>query len=103
MIVTATQIKINSIFTLLYFFPMVRKIKKQLNDADGLLFYKLQGFKTLTGWENNEAMMLFRNNGAHLEAMKNIKIIGKAKSITWETETVTDWKEAKKRLMEVKF
>ena len=103
MIVTATQIKINSIFSLLYFIPMVRNIKKQLNDVDGLLFYKLQGFKTLTGWKDNEAMMLFRNKGAHLEAMKNVKKIGKAKSITWETKMETNWKEANKRLMQVKF
>lgn len=103
MIVTATQIKINSIFALLYFFPMVRKIKKQLSAVDGLLFYKLQGSKTLTGWEDHEAMILFRNNDAHLDAMKNIKRIGKAKSITWETKTEPGWDEAKIRLMAVKF
>jgi hypothetical protein len=103
MIVTATQIKFNSIFSLFYFFPMVRKIIKQLDEVDGLLFYKLRGLYTLTGWKDNESMKQFRNNDAHLDAMKNIKKIGLAKSVTWETKEEPSWDDAKKRLMGVKF
>ncbi|MDI1362270.1 hypothetical protein [Methylotenera sp.] len=103
MIVTATQIKFNSILSLFYFLPMVKKLIKQLNEADGLIFYKLRGVYTLTGWKDHEAMRQFRNNGAHLDAMKNIKKIGLAKSVTWETKEEPSWDEAKKRLIEVKF
>ena len=103
MIVTATQIKFKRLFALFYFFPMIRKIIKQLDEVDGLLFYKPRGFYTLTGWKDNESMKQFRNNGAHLNAMKNIKKIGVAKSVTWETNTEPSWDEAKKRLAEVNF
>jgi hypothetical protein len=103
MIVIATQIKFKSIFSLLHFLPMVRKILKQLNEVDGLLFHKLRGVCTLTGWEDIESMKQFRNNGAHLDAMKNIKKIGLAKSVTWETKEEPSWGEAKRRLMEVEF
>jgi len=48
-------------------------------------------------------MQAFRNSGAHLEAMKHIKTIGKAKSITWETRTEPVWDEARKILQQVKF
>lgn len=35
--------------------------------------------------------------------MKNIKKIGLAKSVTWETDVEPGWVEAKRRLKEVKF
>ena len=103
MIVTATQIKIKSILAIFRFFPRVRKIKKQLGTADGLIFHKFQGSRTLTGWKDIDAMKLFRNSGDHLDAMKNIKKIGKAKSITWESEIEPNWAEAKQKLSDVQF
>jgi len=68
-----------------------------------LHFMKFRGLRTLTGWESRQAMQAFRNSGAHLEAMKHIKTIGKAKSITWETRTEPVWDEARKILQQVKF
>ncbi|MDI1299699.1 DUF3291 domain-containing protein [Methylotenera sp.] len=76
---------------------------KQLDEVDGLLFYKLSWFHTLTGWRDVESMKQFRNNGAHLDAMKNKKKIGLAKSVTWETKDEPSWDEAKRRLMGIKF
>jgi len=103
MIVTATQIKIKGILGLCRFFPKVRNIKKQLGTSDGLIFARFQGLRTLTGWDNYDAMKTFRNSGSHREAMKNIRSIGKAKSITWETRVQPDWHEAKKKLEDVQF
>ena len=100
MIVTATQIKLNGIMGFIRFIPLVRKIIAQLNKTDGLIFMKFNGLRTLTGWESIEAMQAFRNNGHHLDAMKNKKHIGKVKSVTWETQTEPDWDEAKKKLHE---
>jgi hypothetical protein len=103
MIVTATQIKFTHIFSFFHFLPFAFKISKQLNHIDGIVFFKLKGLKTITGWTNREAMLQFRNNGVHLDAMKNAKKIGLAKSVTWQTDTEPSWDEAKKRLIQVEF
>ena len=103
MVITATQIKIKSIFGFIRFIPRIRNIKSQLSKVDGLLFLEFNGFRTLTGWENVEAMKAFRSNGHHLDAMKNVKHIGKSKSITWEAESKPSWKQIKNKLNEVKF
>ena len=48
-------------------------------------------------------MKSFRNNGHHLDAMKNVKYIGKSKSITWEEEAKPNWDKVKGKLNEVHF
>ena len=103
MIITATQIKIKSILGFIRFIPRVRNIKSQLSNVDGLLFIEFNGIRTLTGWESYEAMRAFRSNGHHLDAMKNIKHIGKSKSITWEAESKPNWNQVKEKLNEVQF
>ena len=103
MLVTATQIKIKSIIGFFHFIPIVKKIWIQLTNADGLVFQKIKGFRTLTGWETKEAMKAFRNNGHHLDGMKNVKKVGKAKSITWETHPEPHWSEANEKLRGVQF
>ena len=103
MIVTATQIKTNGIIAFLRFVPRVYAIQKQLKNINGLVFMKFSGLSTLTGWENYEEMKNFRNSGQHLDAIKNVKNIGRTKSITWETDSEPSWQEAKRRLSEVAF
>ena len=103
MIVTATQIKITSVMGLIRFIPTVSRVTKQLNDAEGIVFIQLKGFTTITGWQTKEHMKAFSQSGAHLEAMKNTKKIGLAKSITWETDIRPSLKEAKQRLKQVSF
>jgi len=66
-----------------------------------LISHKIRSIKT--GWETQEAMKKFRNNGHHLNAMKSLKNIGKAKSITWETESEPSWDEAIKKLNNVSY
>ncbi len=103
MVITATQIKIKSIFGFIRFIPRIRNIKTQLSKVEGLLFVEFNGFRTLTGWESVEAMKLFRSNGHHLNAMKNVKHIGKSKSVTWEAESKPSWSDVKEKLSEIKF
>ena len=103
MVITATQIKIKSILGFIRFIPRIRNIKSQLSKIDGLLFVEFNGLRTLTGWESFEAMRAFRSNGHHLDAMKNIKHIGKSKSITWEAESKPNWNHVKEKLNEVQF
>lgn len=103
MVIVATQIKIKSIVGFIRFVRMAFKVKKQLNKVDGLVFLKLKTFNTLSGWESNEAMKAFRNSGHHLEAMRNIKAMGKPKSISWGAEHEPDWEEAIIKLQGVRF
>jgi len=103
MIISATQIKITSIIGYLRFFPLVSRTKKQLAEVDGLLFIKTKGLRTLSGWQSREAMMTFRDNGHHLEAMKKINKIGHTKSITWEADSEPGWDEVKTRLQSLEF
>jgi len=103
MIISATQIKITNILGYLRFFPMAGRTKKQLAEVGGLLFLKFKGLGTLLGWESREAMVAFRNNGHHLEAMTKTKKMGFAKSVTWEADAEPSWDEAKERLRSVEF
>jgi len=103
LIVTATQLKVRGLIGLFRFFTRMGAIRRQVACADGVLFVKLRGFHTLTGWESIEAMKAFRNTGAHLDAMKNLTAIGRAKSATWETSHEPTWDEAMRRLEAVDF
>lgn len=103
MIVSATQLRVKGVLGLLRFIPVAKNTRLQLSQVDGLVFARVKGFYTLTGWESREAMIAFRNSGPHLQAMKSLKRIGRARSITWETDVEPDWKEAKARLSEISF
>ena len=103
MIVAATQIRIKGILGFFRFIPMVNKTKNQVSKVDGLIFLKFYGLSTLSGWESHDAMIAFRNNGHHLEAMTKVKYIGKTKSVTWEAEVEPSWKEAKEKLDLISF
>ena len=103
MIVTATQIQVRGLKGLFWFFRTAGKVKEQLAQAEGVCFVKLRGFCTLTGWESEGAMKAFRNHGAHGEAMKRAKRIGRTKSVTWESASEPDWQEAVEKLKKVNF
>ncbi len=103
MIVIATQIQIKSIPAFFRFIPMVRNIRRQLAGTEGLVFVKFNGLRTFTGWENYEVMKVFRNSGNHLDAMQNLKSIGKSKSVAWEAESEPGWHEAREKLDGVQY
>jgi hypothetical protein len=103
MFITATQIRITKVLGVFYFVPMVVKVRGQLDETNGLLFVKFNGLRTLTCWESYEDMLAFRNNGHHLNAMKNLKKMGKTRSVSWESEQEPGWSEVKTKLNEVRF
>jgi hypothetical protein len=103
MVVTATQIRVKGMGGLFWFFRTVGPVKEQLSRAEGVLFVKLRGFRTLTGWESHEAMKAFRNHGPHREAMKRTGRIGSTKSVTWESVSEPAWQEAVEKLKKVNF
>ena len=55
-------------------------------------------YSTVTHWESKEAMLAFRNSGAHLKAMKLSAKMGHGIATGWETEQFIDRKEALSRL-----
>jgi hypothetical protein len=103
MTVTATQIKIEGFCAFFRFLASVRSVRNQLRGSSGLVFVKFRGTRTLTGWENLAAMHAFRNSGAHPDAMRNLKEIGNAKSVTWEASDEPGWEEAIRRLDHIAF
>lgn len=98
MIVSATRIRIKGLAGWFRFFRIIGKIRSQLDAAEGLRFAKFRGLMTLTGWENRAAMQAFRNQGAHLEAMRNTRNIGIATVVSWESAHEPTWQEAEAKL-----
>jgi hypothetical protein len=50
---------------------------------------------TMTLWNNESELKEFASSGAHMEAMKNSKEIAKEiRTITIDTDTLPNWKEA---------
>lgn len=98
MIVSATRIRIRGLAGWFRFFRIIGRIRRQLDAAEGLRFAKFRGLTTLTGWDSRAAMQAFRNQGAHLEAMRNTRTIGIATVVTWECTHEPDWAEAEEQL-----
>lgn len=109
MLIVATELHIRDFWK---FFPFVRHAARSMKQAKGSpgIIHAADsnggwriGF-TLTAWENREAMLRFRNSGAHKEAMKQIsRLSHRYKTLAWEAETVPGWEEAKRRLAETPF
>lgn len=54
---------------------------------------------TMTLWNNEKELKQFASSGAHLEAMKASKQMAKEiRTITLETESLPNWKDAKRML-----
>lgn len=59
---------------------------------------------TITLWENKEAMMAFRNSGAHKKAMSKIRKLSPCyKTLRWESNIIPDWDMAKSKLATIDF
>lgn len=77
MIIVATELHVRSFWKLFSFVKHASRSMKQAKNAPGNIYaYATNGGwrigYTLTAWENKEAMMQFRNSGAHKTAMKQI-------------------------------
>jgi hypothetical protein len=53
MYLTATQIKIKIISAFFRFIPTVAEIRKQLASANGVIFVKFSGLRTLSEWQSH--------------------------------------------------
>lgn len=99
---TITSLKLKSPFKFFALSLSALKIIKQLKATNYLEFKKKGVWKThytMTLWETEEDMKAFVKSGAHLEAMKNSKLIAKEiRTITIEADKLPNWKKAKQLL-----
>lgn len=99
MFISITYIKVSSIWKVPMFMQHVGRINRQIARAKGVLAKRqkagISRNYTITAWESKEAMMRFRNNGAHLEAMKATRhISNEYGSFHYTADHLPGWKEA---------
>lgn len=109
MIIVATELHVRSFWRFFEFAVVsvrsMQQAKKTTGNISAIARNKSWriGY-TLTIWENKEAMLEFRNTGAHKIAMsKNRKLSHQYKTLQWESDKQPDWDEARSRLAETAF
>ncbi len=105
MIVSITRLHLRSVRSLPAFTRLTLQAHRQIHKTPGLLrtSYRKEGlltYWTLSIWESEEQLRTFRNNGAHLEAMKRSRqLADELQYIRFSTETVKlDWGMCKEKL-----
>ncbi len=104
MIISTTLFKLKKLSLYGQFFVDTYRVVKQVKQSGGVIHMKIKPFslRTVTVWKTHEDLLRFRNNGAHLTAMKKSKSFGEISSFTWESETIPSWKEAIEKLSDNK-
>lgn len=99
---TITSIELKDPFKFFALSAQALKIIKQLKATNCKEFKKKGNWTThytMTLWNNETELKEFAKSGAHLQAMKISKDIAKEiRTITIDTESLPDWKEAIKML-----
>lgn len=103
MIVSTTKFRLKSLSLYIQFFVDTYRVVKQVKCAGGIVHMRMNpvSLRTITVWQTSEDLLAFRNSGAHLHAMKKSRSFGEISSVTWESEVVPSWSEAKERLQSV--
>jgi len=94
--ITSIELKSPLHFFKLSFYAL--NISNQLKTSNCIEFRK-KGFwtkhYTMTLWKNEEDMKAFAHSGAHLDAIKNAKILAKEiRSITIDANDLPNWRES---------
>lgn len=102
MIISITSIELKSPLKFFALSMYALQIVKQLKNSNYVDFKK-KGFwtkhYTMTIWNNKEDMVAFATSGAHLKSMKESKKIAKEiRTVSINSETFPNWKEAEKLL-----
>lgn len=104
MLIAVTSIELRSPLKFFGFSLMVFQILQQIKTSQ-CLYYKTSGLLlthfTITAWENETQMNSFSRNNPHLAAMKKSPAIAKEiRILSFEADSMPDWKMAKKLLYE---
>src|SRR6185503_3053081 len=108
MITTITELKCKNYLRLPGLIFLSMKVIKQAKTTPGNIsaIIKANGLKafTLTSWENEDSLKLFRNTGHHKQAMRRMNKTASAfRFKTWETDSQVNWNEALIELDKVKM
>jgi len=109
MIIVATELHVRNFWRLFEFSFLAVCSQTQAKKTKGCIkaISSNNGWRigyTITLWENKEAMLEFRNSGAHKQAMLKVrKLSSKYKTLRWESDVIPDWEMAKSKLAEVEF
>ncbi|MCE9616723.1 MAG: DUF3291 domain-containing protein [Lentisphaerae bacterium] len=99
MIASTTQIHVKGPVATVRLLIHIWRVRRQLARTPGLVALAFhRGWRTLTVWESAEALKRFRDSGAHLDAMRDMGRIGRAKTATWAVAEVPAWPEVIERL-----
>jgi hypothetical protein len=96
--VSITGLKVKNIFSSFIFWRHAIPSKTQAEKSNGLVLLELKRVGsyhfTITVWKNREAMIAYRNSGAHLAAMTAFRKIATGKIYGYETRSIPTWEEA---------
>lgn len=85
-------------------FKLTYQIMAQAKRSKGLIYMSISpiSLRTLTVWASMDAMVAFRNSGAHDMAMGVTWQLGRNNSVTWHTDYVPSQREAHRKLAQRK-
>ena len=96
--VSVTGLRTTGFVSFMRFWRHAIPSKMQADQAKGLVLIELRQVNevhhTLTVWESKEAMLAYRNRGAHLAAMKVFRKIAKGGVYGYEATSVPTFDEA---------
>lgn len=100
MVAVATQFELRRWTLYPRMFKLTYLIAAQARRSKGLIHMSISpiSLRTLTVWSSMEAMIAFRNSGAHGKAMDVTWQLGRNNSVTWSAEYIPSNKEARDRL-----
>ena len=103
--ITVTSIQLRSPWQFFKLSNHGRKIQAQAKKSPGFVKMKNTGWGklhyTLSVWDSEAAMKAFARTGAHMEAMKQSAALShEIRTYTYESESLPDWKEAKRLLLQ---
>jgi heme-degrading monooxygenase HmoA len=103
--ITVTSIQLRSPWQFFQLSNHGRKIQAQAKKSPGFVKMKNTGWGklhyTLSVWDSEAEMKDFVRTGAHMEAMKQSAALShEIRTYTYESESLPDWKEAKRLLLQ---
>lgn len=108
MFISITELRCKNIFKLPKFINHSIKSTNQVRLSNGLIdsIIWTKGFNgyTITAWDNQESMKVFRNSGVHKIAMRDIrKLSNRYRSTHFEAEQIPSKEEAYMILNKIEY
>ncbi|MFT5579253.1 MAG: hypothetical protein ACI9WS_002012 [Paraglaciecola psychrophila] len=96
--VSVTGLKAKSFLSTFVFWRHAIPSRAQAKQANGLVFLEVKRVEqyqhTLSVWKNKDAMIAYRDSGAHLVAIKGFRKIATGKVYGFEANSIPSWEVA---------